>query len=551
MAAALPVTGRPRRKRRDAGDAWTFALDDRQRWSLAPARGEALVAGGEIAVELSGAPPIPLRALDGLRRFREGGGDAPAGWSVVGTTHGVEVTARFVDGRPAAPNAHDTAWPEVAVSLRGLDDDVTLVALHFLDSRSARVPALGAPGAQGHGGTGAQGHRGTGAQPAGGRGPALLVNGYQSWSACRVVAAGGPEEVTGHWHLATVGTGAQGHRGTGKKSARASAPAGLGLAFGTEDGGAGRFVIGKEGVRALSHFGRRLLGASYPPAVATLTLLPSDTPLDHLGALAARSRAAPLPEAVPAGWCSWYELYGGVTEADVLANLAFARTTFDRRSFRVIQVDDGFQRAAGDWDTNDKFPSGHRALTDAIHAAGFQAGLWLAPFAVSERSAIPDARAHWLLQDEAGAPLVLATRDDWGGRIYALDASQREVQDHLRDLMRHATAEWGYDYLKLDFLHYGAEGTRAGRWQSGAEAYRAGLRAMREGAGRAFLVGCGAPLQHAVGMFDGMRIGEDVDATWEGDPAGGVRGAAEGAPAPPRLARRPRRPRGAGAAHNG
>jgi hypothetical protein len=39
---------------------------------------------------------------------------------------------------------------------------------------------------------------------------------------------------------------------------------------------------------------------------------------------------------------------------------------------------------------------------------------------------------------------------------------------------------------------------------------------MREGAGRAYLLGCGAPLQHAVGVFDGMRIGADVDATWEG-----------------------------------
>jgi hypothetical protein len=510
MAAALPLAPRPRRKRRDAGDAWTFALDDRLRWTLAPSRGEPVVAGGEIAVEFAGAPPIPLRALDGLRRFRYGGGNAPAGWSVVGVARGVEVTARFEDGRPAAgPPAREPAWPQVAVSLRGLDDDVSLVALHFLDSGTARVPALGR--------TGAPTHRRTdpATRPSAGR--ALLVNGYQSWSACRVVTAGGPEEVTGHWQLATLGerTGAATRRRTVRRGGP-PVPAGLGLAFGTEDGGAGRFTLGKAGVCAFSHFGRRLLGASYPPALATLSILPSDTPLDALGALAARAREAPLPDAVPAGWCSWYELYGGVTEADVLANLALARATFDPRSFRVIQVDDGFQRATGDWDTNAKFPHGHRWLTDAIHAAGFQAGLWLAPFAVADRSGIPVARPHWLLRDDAGAPLLFATREDWGGRIYALDAAQREVQDHLRDLMRHATAEWGYDYLKLDFLHYGAEGTSAGRWQSGAEAYRAGLRAMREGAGRAFLLGCGAPLQHAVGLFDGMRIGEDVDASWEG-----------------------------------
>ncbi len=506
MAAALPVAVRPRRRRRDAGDAWTFALDEHARWSLSSAHGAAVVAGGEIALELAGAPPLPLRALDGLRRFRYGGGDAPAGWSVVGTTRGLEVTARFLDGRPGAGG---TAWPLVAVSVRGLGDDATLAAIHFLDSGVARVPALGLPSARTHRRTDAPG--GTG------RGPALLVNGYQSWSACRVVSAGGAEQVMGHWQLATLQgrTDASTHRRTGRRGTPA-APAGLGLAFGTEDGGAGRFVIGAGGVQADSSFGRRLLGASYPPALATLTILPSDTPLDDLGLLAATFRETPLPAAVPAGWCSWYELYGAVTEADVLANLAYAQTHFDPKSFRVIQVDDGFQRAAGDWDTNEKFPHGHRWLTNAIHAAGFQAGLWLAPFAVSDRSAVPIARPNWLLQDDAGAPLVLATREDWGGRIYALDAAQREVQEHLRDLMQHAVEEWGYDYLKLDFLHYGAEGTHEGRWQSGAEAYRAGLRAMREGAGRAFLLGCGAPLQHAVGVFDGMRIGEDVDASWEG-----------------------------------
>lgn len=476
-----------------SADGWRFALDAAHRWSLVPARGEAAVAGAEIAVELAGGPPVPLRGLEGVRRFRFGGRREATGWSVVGTTGGVEVAARFVDGRPdaPAPGLRESPWPQIAVSARGLGADRTLVAVHFLDTASARAPLLGA------------GARASAA-------PALLVNGYQSWNPCRVVRAGSREAETGHWQLATL----EGRAPAARRSA-AAAPTGLGLAFGVEDGGDGRFVIGAEGVRAVSHFGRRLLGAPYPPAVATLALTPSDEPLDALAALAARSRTLALPPQVPAGWCSWYELYGGVTEHDVLANLAAAERAFDRRDFRVVQVDDGFQRAAGDWETNAKFPHGHRWLTERIHERGYQAGLWLAPFAVAERSGIPLARPEWLLRDERGEPLVLATRDDWGGRIFGLDASLREVQEHLRGLLRHATADWGYDYLKLDFLYYGAEGTREGRWQSGAEAYRAGLRALREGAGHAFLLGCGAPLQQAVGAFDGMRIGEDVGASWE------------------------------------
>jgi alpha-galactosidase len=488
LAAGMP-RGRAAPPGTAAADGWRFTLDARSRWSLAPARGAAVVAGGEVAVELAGAAPVPLRALEGVRRFRTGGRGAATGWSVVGTTDGVEISARFVDGRPdtPAPGLRESPWPLIAVSARGLGTDRSLVAVHFLDTASAQAPLL----------------RG---RTTGGPGPALLVNGYQSWSPCRVLRPGGREEETGHWQLATLD-------GPARRSA--AAPTGLGLAFGVEDGGDGRFVINPSGIRAVSHFGRRLLGAAYPPALATLALAPSDGPLEALADLAARSRALPLPPQVPAGWCSWYELYGGVTEDDVVANLAAAERAFDGGDFRIVQVDDGFQRAAGDWETNAKFPHGHRWLTDRIHDRGYRAGLWLAPFAVAERSGIPLARPEWLLRDERGEPLVLATRDDWGGRIFGLDASLRGVQEHLRGLLRHATADWGYDYLKLDFLHYGAEGTRDGRWQSGAEAYRAGLRAMREGAGNAFLLGCGAPLQHSVGAFDGMRIGEDVGASWE------------------------------------
>ena len=517
MAAYLPRAG-PRRPSQDGVDAWAFALDGDLRWSLAlSGRGAPAVRGAEVAVEFADGAVVPLRSLSDARRFRFGERGEPGGWSVMGSAAGVEVQARFADGWTTTAGAGErhAVWPQITVVLRGLDAERAVATLRLLDSSQARVPALARTDARAHGRTDAQ---------AGGTGPAVLVHGYQSWDACRVVALGEPGEAIGHWQFATLGADARtgGHADT-RTSGRADTrtrgqpgPGGLGLAFGSDDSGEGRFLIGPRGVRAVSSFGGRLVGAAYPPAVTTLTIVPAPHALDILGALAGDARTAPLPAEVPAGWCSWYELYGDVTEADVLANLDSARRAFDRRAFRIVQVDDGFQRAAGDWNTNEKFPHGHRWLTDTIHAAGFQAGLWLAPFAVADRSGIPLARPEWLLRDTRGEPLVTATRNDWGGRIYALDASQREVQDHLRDLMRHAVREWGYDYLKLDFLFYGAQGTRAGRWQSGAEAYRAGLRAMREGAGRAYLLGCGAPLQHAVGMFDGMRIGADVDATWVG-----------------------------------
>src|SRR5207248_1465033 len=143
-----------------------------------------------------------------------------------------------------------------------------------------------------------------------------------------------------------------------------------------------------------------------------------------------------LAQAVaPAGWCSRQELAGSVSEADVVANTDFCAARLDRRFFRYVEVDDGYQRAAGAWDTNDKFPHGHAWLTDQIHAKGFKAGLWLAPFAVAERSGVPAEHPEWLLRDASG-PVVCDTRESWGGAIYALDGAHPKVQQWLFDLAR-------------------------------------------------------------------------------------------------------------------
>src|SRR2546425_606170 len=158
-------------------------------------------------------------------------------------------------------------------------------------------------------------------------------------------------------------------------------------------------------------------------------LLPSGDGLEALDLLFApispvdRERLATA--AVPTGWCSWYELSGGVTEADMIANLEFCAAHFDRRLFGYVQLDDGYQRATGDWQTNDKFPHGHRWLSDQIHGRGFKAGLWLAPFAVAERSGVPAQHPDWLLKNADGA-IGWDTRDDWGGQGHSLDRAHPE-----------------------------------------------------------------------------------------------------------------------------
>src|SRR5439155_13818 len=244
----------------------------------------------------------------------------------------------------------------------------------------------------------------------GGPGPLVaLVNGYHSLDPCRVVAVGAPEAADLASH------GALGLARAGR---------GLAIAFDPGEPGEARVHLGPEGLEAASQWlPTRPLRPEGDASRMRLAFDPQGDGLTALRALFVPSSPVDqerLAQAVaPAGWCSRQELSGGVSEADVVANTEFCAASFDRRFFRYIELDDGYQRAAGAWDTNDKFPHGHAWLTDQIHAKGFKAGLWLAPFAVAERSGVPAEHPEWLLRDASG-PVVCDTRESWGGPIYVL-----------------------------------------------------------------------------------------------------------------------------------
>src|SRR5204862_352511 len=79
----------------------------------------------------------------------------------------------------------------------------------------------------------------------------------------------------------------------------------------------------------------------------------------------------------------------------------------------------------------------------------------------------------WLLKD-ANGPIVWDTRDDWGGKIYSLDGAHPEVQAWLHELARRLVRDWGFDYLKIDFLLWATAGVDHSGGVQHAEAYRTG-----------------------------------------------------------------------------
>jgi alpha-galactosidase len=217
---------------------------------------------------------------------------------------------------------------------------------------------------------------------------------------------------------------------------------------------------------------------------------------------AAASDVAPL-RPPPTAWCSWYHYFDRVTQADIEENLAAIDDL--GLAIDVVQIDDGYQPAIGDWLLlSDRFSS-LRAVVEHIRAAGRRAGIWVAPFLAGSRSALARQHPDWLVG------MARPATDGWGDEMAALDVTHPGAEAYLREVFG-TFREMGIDYFKIDFVFAGAmAGRRVDDGISGVEAYRRGLGIIREAIGPdAFLLGCGAPVLPSVGLVDAMRIGPDI-----------------------------------------
>jgi alpha-galactosidase len=228
------------------------------------------------------------------------------------------------------------------------------------------------------------------------------------------------------------------------------------------------------------------------------------------------------------GWCSWYHYFHAITEDALRANIKSLEAMRTEFPLDVIQIDDGFQSALGDWDTtNAKFPGGLKKIAGEIRAAGFKAGIWTAPFLAARDSRVMIDHPDWfIMRAETGEPLRAGYNPNWTTSdnkfAYALDPSNPDFRAHLRHLFAKLTRDFSYSYLKLDFLYAAAApGRRHDPNLTRGETLRQGLEAIRAGAGEdAFILGCGCPIGQAVGVVDGMRIGPDVSPFWGASGAG-------------------------------
>lgn len=214
------------------------------------------------------------------------------------------------------------------------------------------------------------------------------------------------------------------------------------------------------------------------------------------------------PKPAPRVWCSWYSFYKEINEKKIQGVLK----SLGDLPFDVVQIDDGWQVAPGDWTPNEKFPNGMDGIAADIRATGRKAGLWLAPLCVGETSSIYRDHPDWLIKGFDGKPVHAGF--EWGGNVYALDATHPEAAQWLENVIQ-TVVGWGYEYLKLDFLYAsGLPGKRHADMPREA-AYRRTLEIMRRAAGDAYLLVCGSPILPSLGLCDAMRVGPDVAIAWD------------------------------------
>ncbi len=226
------------------------------------------------------------------------------------------------------------------------------------------------------------------------------------------------------------------------------------------------------------------------------------------------------------GWCSWFSFFGAISEAEVLRQAEFAARQLRPYGFEYMQVDDGFYRAFGDWEGNERFPHGMKWLAAQIRAAGLKPGIWLAPYVIAEGTDLHRNHPDWLIHHpdgklkQIGPGLVEGSKEaeQQKPKLYALDISHPAAAEWLRNLFHTVANDWGYDFIKIDFVewtllaaeqYYDPTVTKAALYRRGAELMREAMGPHRH------LLDCG-PGPVTVGLLDSMRIELDQPpVTWQ------------------------------------
>ncbi len=189
-------------------------------------------------------------------------------------------------------------------------------------------------------------------------------------------------------------------------------------------------------------------GLTLDPATGIVTGTAPERPGDYLLVTTATNEAGSASDTItlrvgdrialtpPMGWNSW-NVYGAAISDSIVRRIADAMDSLGLRDYgySYINIDDGWQgKRGGKYNAvmpNEKFPD-MKALVDYVHSKGFKIGIYSSP---------------WV---ETFAGYIGGSADTPGGEVVGSSRRKGKYSFAPNDVAQ--WADWGFDYLKYDWI---------------------------------------------------------------------------------------------------
>ena len=229
------------------------------------------------------------------------------------------------------------------------------------------------------------------------------------------------------------------------------------------------------------------------------------------------------------GWSTW-DYYGQrYTSKDIQMNIEELKAS--KIDANTIQIDGGWWNHRGDYlDSRSDIAGGMKGVARLISQNGYTPGIHLDGFRGEKASEVYKANPDFFLKDQNGeAFYVEAQRPNRIEYTICFDYSNPAAREYIKNVLKTMREQWGYKYFKVDFMRYGVKYDIMNAHKkyglkeikafdpsmTSLERTRAGLKAMREGIGDAFFLGCSSVFGPTLGIVDGLRTGGDIDPRFE------------------------------------
>lgn len=228
----------------------------------------------------------------------------------------------------------------------------------------------------------------------------------------------------------------------------------------------------------------------------------------------AKNLGTRVSKSAPYGWCSWYYRFNSVDEKDVFNIIDYYGSHKEIPTPHYVQIDEGWEKHWGEWQENEKFPSGIEEFVRRANDIGTLPGLWVIPTWIKKELPVFKNNPDWIARYPNGEYAVTSNWID--GECHGIDITNPKAVDFAVSTVK-KLYEKGIRYFKIDFNEFYVNGhTSYSSKLTSLQAYRRLFSAYRAVVPKAYINASTASLNRGViGYADSCRIAADVDRDWK------------------------------------